>query len=138
MVNVDGLTELSARVEPEMLVRRKVQMLRWARRIVDRHGGLIQRAVDDHITIMFGVPRSRTDDLAHALECALELHRSVSQLRKNGMVVELAIGVHTGEVTVSQLGRRNPLRRPRRHDPARAVGCRPSRTTARCWSPSGS
>jgi serine/threonine protein kinase/tetratricopeptide (TPR) repeat protein len=106
MVDVDGLTELSSTVEPETLVRRKYQLLRWARRIVDRHGGLIQRAVDDHITILFGVPRSRTDDLAHALECALEMHRNVGQLRKKGMVVELAIGVHTGEVTVSQAGKR--------------------------------
>ncbi|MEQ1503078.1 MAG: protein kinase [Myxococcota bacterium] len=106
MVDVDGLTELSARVEPETLVRRKYQLLRWARRIVDRHSGMIHRAVDDHITILFGVPRTRTDDLAHALECALELHRNVGLLRKKGMTVELAIGVHTGEVTVSQVGKR--------------------------------
>ncbi|MEQ1567624.1 MAG: protein kinase [Myxococcota bacterium] len=106
MVDVDGLTELSSRVEPETLVRRKYQLLRWARKIVDPHGGLIQRAVDDHITILFGVPRTRTDDLAHALECALELHRNVGSLRKKGMVVELAIGVHTGEVTVSAVGKR--------------------------------
>jgi eukaryotic-like serine/threonine-protein kinase len=106
MVDVDGLTELSARVEPEALVRRKFQLLRWCSRIVDKHHGLIQRAVDDHITVLFGVPRTRTDDLAHALECALELHRNVGALRRKGMAVELAIGVHTGEVTVSQVGRR--------------------------------
>ncbi len=106
MIDVDGLTELSARVTPEMLVKRKYQLLRWMRRIVDRYGGLVQRAIDDHVTILFGVPRSRVDDVSHALECALHLHRDVSQLRRKGMALELAIGVHSGEVTVQPSRRR--------------------------------
>ncbi|MBX2803594.1 MAG: protein kinase [Myxococcales bacterium] len=106
MVDVDGLTELSARVTPEMLVKRKYQLLRWLRRIVDTHGGQLHRAVDDHVTILFGVPRSRADDVSHALECALQLMRDVSELRRKGMILELAIGVHSGEVTIQQVSRR--------------------------------
>ncbi len=106
MVDVDGLTDLSARVEPEFLFKRHYQLLRWTRRIVDRWGGTVQRAVDDHIMILFGVPRTRPDDLHNSLECALELERRVSELRAKGLVLELAIGVHTGEVTVGQNNRR--------------------------------
>ncbi|MCA9490099.1 MAG: tetratricopeptide repeat protein [Myxococcales bacterium] len=104
MIDVDGLTELSERVDPESLMKRKFSLLRGIRRIVDRHGGLLQRTVDDHVTVLFGVPRTRTDDVAHALECALDLQARVGTLRRAGMAVELAIGVHTGEVTVSRQG----------------------------------
>jgi len=104
MIDVDGLTELSETVGPEMLAKRRYQLLRWVRRIVDRHGGHVQSAIDDQITIFFGVPRTRVDDAAHALECALELVRSVGQLRRKGMTLELAVGVHSGEVTVGQAG----------------------------------
>jgi len=106
MVDVDGLTELSSRVAPEVLVKRKYQLLRWIRLVVDRYGGLVQRAVDDHVTLLFGLPRTRVDDSSHALQCALELIRRVGELRPKGMAVELAIGVHMGEVTVSHVGRR--------------------------------
>ena len=105
MVDVDGLTDLSARVEPEFLFKRHYQLLRWTRRIVDRWGGVIQRAVDDHITILFGVPRTRPDDLPNALACALELTQHIHELRAKGLMLELAIGVHTGEVTVGQSNR---------------------------------
>jgi serine/threonine protein kinase/tetratricopeptide (TPR) repeat protein len=106
MVDVDGLTELSARVDTERLMVRKIGLLRAMRRIVDRHGGHLQRTVDDHVTILFGVPRTRPDDVEHAIECALELHQNVDSMRREGMAVELAIGVHAGEVTVSSAGRR--------------------------------
>lgn len=106
MIDVDGLTELSARVEPERLMVRKIGLLRAMRRIVDRHGGHLQRTVDDHVTVLFGVPRTRPDDVEHAVECALDLHDQVDSLRREGMAVELAIGVHAGEVTVSRVGRR--------------------------------
>jgi serine/threonine protein kinase/class 3 adenylate cyclase/tetratricopeptide (TPR) repeat protein len=106
MIDVDGLTELSETVGPEMLAKRRYQLLRFVRPIVDRHGGHLQSAVDDQITIFFGVPRTRVDDAAHALECALELVRGVGQLRRKGMMLELAIGVHSGEVTVGQAGRK--------------------------------
>ena len=119
IVDVDGLTELSARLRPETLFLHKLQLLRWVRGVVDTFGGLIQSTVDDHITVLFGVPRARTDDLARALQCALELVRDVGVLRAKGMSLELCIGVHTGEVTVGQRGRRARVRYVARGDTTR-------------------
>ena len=70
---MDGLTDLSMRVEPELLFKRHYQVLRWLRRIVDRYGGVLQRAVDDQALLLFGVPKTLKDDLARAQECAMEL-----------------------------------------------------------------
>ncbi|NCG21050.1 MAG: protein kinase [Rhodobacterales bacterium] len=103
MIDVDGLTDLSTRIEPEQLFMRHYQLLRWCRRIVDRYSGRVQSVVDDHITLFFGVPRTRVGDVVNAIECAMELQRRVGELREVGLGVELALGIHQGEVTVSQV-----------------------------------
>ena len=85
VVDIDGLTDLSLRLDPEILFKRHFQVLRWLRRIVLRYGGVVQRSVDDQILILFGVPKTQKDDLARALECAMELKRSISDLLPKGM-----------------------------------------------------
>ncbi|MCB9676546.1 MAG: protein kinase [Alphaproteobacteria bacterium] len=100
VLDVDGLTELSARIEPEQFAVRHFRLLRWIHRIVDRWGGVIQRAVDDHIFILFGVPRTREDDLSRAMDCALELQTRKGELQAKGLQMEFCIGLHAGEVTV--------------------------------------
>ncbi len=105
IVDLDGLTELSARVEPEILFRHHFQILRWMRRIVDRFGGKVQRAVDDQVLVLFGVPRTRADDVARALECALELRRCREELGAKAGPVDIAVGIHSGEVTLAPRGR---------------------------------
>jgi eukaryotic-like serine/threonine-protein kinase len=106
-IDVDGLTELSAKVEPEQLFKRHYKLLRWARRIVDSYHGVVQRSVDDHLLLLFGVPRTRPDDIDRALQCALHLQHRHSELEELlGLPVALAIGVHMGEVTVGSYSRR--------------------------------
>lgn len=105
VIDVDGMTDLSLRLEPELLFKRHYQMLRWMRKVVDQYEGLVQRAVDDQVLVLFGVPRTRNDDLARAIECALELQRTTPSLGRHGLAVRLAIGCHAGDVTVQLAGR---------------------------------
>lgn len=106
-IDVDGLTELSEKVEPEQLFKRHYQLLRWARKIVDNYHGVVQRSVDDHLLLLFGVPRTQADDIDRALQCALHLQNRHSELEDLlGVPVALAIGVHIGEVTVGSYSRR--------------------------------
>ncbi|MEZ4323474.1 MAG: protein kinase [Myxococcota bacterium] len=100
VIDVDGLTELSARLEPEDFARRHFRLLRWLHRIVDRWGGVIHRAVDDHIFVLFGVPRTREDDLSRSMDCALELLHRRDELVAKGLDMEFCVGLHAGEVTV--------------------------------------
>lgn len=100
VVDVDGLTELSASLEPEAFFFRQFRLLRWIHRIVDRWGGRVQRVVDDHIFILFGVPRTRVDDLSRAMDCALELRARKEELRAKGLQLEFCMGLHGGEVSV--------------------------------------
>jgi class 3 adenylate cyclase/tetratricopeptide (TPR) repeat protein len=118
VVDVDGLTALSSRLEPEDLFKRHYRLLRWMHQVADRYGGTVLRAMDDEVVLMFGVPRTRVDDLARALECAMELQRTVSSLASKGLSVTLAIGVHLGEVLVAS-NRNNQPRYTARGDTTR-------------------
>jgi len=100
VVDVDGFTDLSIRAEPEVLFQRHLQLLRWMRKVVDRHGGVIQRADDDQIYVFFGVPKTRSDDLERAIACAEELHGRIGELRRPALPLALAIGTHLGDVTL--------------------------------------
>lgn len=101
VIDVDGMTDLSLRLDPEQLFKRHYQLLRWLRRAVDHYDGLVQRVVDDQILLLFGVPRTRVDDLSRALECSLELVRTAVDLQRHGLRVQLAMGVHVGDVAVA-------------------------------------
>ncbi len=105
-VDVDGLTALSEKLEPETMFRARHGLLRWMTRAARAHGGQVQRIVDDQILLLFGVPRTHADDASHALELACELIRRAPELRQIGLDVQFAIGVHAGEVTVGPGPRR--------------------------------
>lgn len=100
-LDVEGFTDISATVEPEQLFQQHLQLYRWLASAASAHGGTVQRLLDEQVTVFFGVPRTRTDDLRRALACALELQRRVPELHERGLSVHLAIGVHVGDVTLS-------------------------------------
>jgi class 3 adenylate cyclase/tetratricopeptide (TPR) repeat protein/tRNA A-37 threonylcarbamoyl transferase component Bud32 len=102
VAEVNGLTEVSARAESEDIARIHYRMLRMVRTLVDRMGGVAERFDDDTLLVFFGLPRALGDDLDRALSCARELHRLAARLRKRGISMEFSVGVHVGDLTVSQ------------------------------------
>ena len=106
VVDVDGFTDLSARLGPPSLFGRQLSWLRWLRGVADGFDGLVHRVVDDQVLLLFGARRARADDLDRALSCALELQRRIGDLRSKGLSLGLAIGVHAGDVTVTRVGRK--------------------------------
>ncbi|MFZ5482544.1 MAG: protein kinase domain-containing protein [Myxococcota bacterium] len=106
VLEVNGLTDLSARADAEEIARLHYRMLRMARGIIDRMGGVAGRFDDDTLVVFFGLPRTLGDDLDRALTAAREFHRLAQRLRKRGLAVEFAIGVHIGELTATPQGKR--------------------------------
>ncbi|MDP2311685.1 MAG: protein kinase [Pseudomonadota bacterium] len=99
---VNGLTDMSAKAESEDIARIHYRMLRMVRTLVDRMGGVAERFDDDTLIVFFGLPRALGDDLDRALACAREFHRLAARLRKRGIAMEFSVGVHIGDLTVSQ------------------------------------
>jgi eukaryotic-like serine/threonine-protein kinase len=106
VADVLGMTDISARMEPEDVVRRHLRLLRRLRRSVGRHNGRIDRFQDDTLVVFFGLPNTGEDDLDRCLACARDLVRQARRLERTGLSVRLAIGVHRGEVTLGASGGR--------------------------------
>ncbi|MCB9763061.1 MAG: tetratricopeptide repeat protein [Alphaproteobacteria bacterium] len=98
---VVGLTDVSATLEPEDLLRQEEAILETVRRQVERHEGWMDRYVHDTVTALFGLPLAHEDDLERCLSCAKGLLRAFERLRLRGHPVDLALGVHVGEIAVT-------------------------------------
>ena len=102
VVEVNGLTEFSARAENDEVGRVHFKMLRMVRKLIDNMGGVAERFDDDTLFVFFGLPRALGDDLDRALACAREFHRLAGRLRRRGLPVEFCIGIHVGELNVGR------------------------------------
>ncbi len=101
VAEVVGLTDASEVIEPEEVLRQQETVNRALARVAGRFHGWLDAPSHDTITMLFGIPRAFEDDLDRALACSLELLRAVRKLRKKGQPVELAVGLHRGEVALS-------------------------------------
>ena len=89
-----------------VVVRWHYKLLRRLRRVVDRHGGLLESYEDDRFMGFFGVPRAGEHDLERAVACA----EGIQMLTQQGSIrrrrIAISIGVHRGEISMGgQSGR---------------------------------
>jgi len=68
-----------------------------------RHGGLVNRASDEEIVCVFGIPVAHDDDDLRAVRAAVELHAQVQELSKTAggdlpLALRLQSGVHSGRL----------------------------------------
>jgi class 3 adenylate cyclase/tetratricopeptide (TPR) repeat protein len=101
--DVADSTGLGERLDPES-VRGVMSM--WfdeARRVLEHHGGTVEKFIGDAVMAVFGVPQLHEDDAVRALRAAVDLRGSLSRLnqelrRDRGLEVRVRIGVNSGEV----------------------------------------
>src|SRR4029450_370842 len=72
-------------------------------RVLQRHGGTVEKFVGDAVMAVFGIPMVREDDALRATRAAVEMAGALRRLndeaeRRWGCSVEVRIGVNTGEV----------------------------------------
>ncbi|MCB9793249.1 MAG: protein kinase [Alphaproteobacteria bacterium] len=101
IVEVVGLTEVSETAEPVALVQQEQALLGAAQAVVQRYGGFLDGYVHDSLTVIFGLPLAHEDDMERALSCGRALLRVAGRLREGGQPVDLAMGVHAGEVAIT-------------------------------------
>ena len=88
-----GSTALGERTDPEVLRGLMSSYHATLRRILERHGGTVEKFVGDAAMAVFGIPSVHEDDAVRAVRAAAEMRHSVGEL---GLSVR--IGVGTGEV----------------------------------------
>ena len=105
--DVAGFTSLAETVDPEALRSQMNRYFAATRRIVESHGGTVEKFIGDAVMAVFGLPKMHEDDGVRALRAAVELRDAVEGWA--GDVSDLGglgvhIGVNTGEVIAGATG----------------------------------
>ncbi|MFN2490540.1 MAG: adenylate/guanylate cyclase domain-containing protein, partial [Actinomycetota bacterium] len=100
-----GSTALGERLDSESLREVMDRYFAEMKRIVERHGGIVEKYIGDAVMAVFGLPRVHEDDALRAVRAVWEMKHVLGELNRelhNGWGVSLVnrTGVHTGEVVV--------------------------------------
>jgi class 3 adenylate cyclase len=101
--DVAGSTALAEQLDPESLRRAMTRYFEVARRVHQRHGGVVEKFIGDAVMAVFGIPHVHEDDALRAVRAACELREEVAALnreleRELGVALHLRTGVNTGLV----------------------------------------
>ena len=107
--DVVAFTRLTERLAPEVTVALLNELFTILTEIVFRHGGTVDKFVGDSIMALFGAPDELPDHASRAIAAAEDMMRwleagNVAWRERYGATIELAIGIHSGECIVGNLG----------------------------------
>jgi len=103
--DVTGSTALGERLDPESLRQVMRRYFDTARRVIEYHGGTVEKFIGDAVMAVFGVPEVHEDDALRAVRAAAGLGEQIEMLNQEleaefGTVVRIRTGVNTGQVVV--------------------------------------
>lgn len=94
-----GSTQLGERLDPEVMADLLGEYQQICRRVVEAHGGVVEKFIGDAVVAVFGVPAAHEDDPERAVRTGLRL---VAEIAASELGVEVRVGIDTGEVLVRQ------------------------------------
>ena len=92
-----GSTALGDGADPEVLREQMARYHAELRRILENHGGTVEKFIGDAVMAVFGLPMTHEDDALRAVRAASEITGSTHTL---GLSVR--IGINTGEVVAGE------------------------------------
>ena len=99
--DVAGSTALGHASDPEDVRALMSAYYEIARRVVQGHGGTLEKFIGDAVMAIFGVPQAHGDDADRALAAALALRAALAEEPETADL-RLRIGVNTGEVIAAR------------------------------------
>jgi adenylate cyclase len=107
--DIEGFTGLAARTEPEAIGRLLTEIRVIQRRIVEAHGGIVDKFMGDAVMAAFGVPEAGPDDARRALDAAIAMGEALDAWRRDRLArgeiaVRVGIGLHYGPVFAGAIG----------------------------------
>ena len=107
--DLKGSMELLADRDPEEARRVLDAVLERMLEAVHRYEGMVNQVMGDGIMALFGAPLAHEDHAIRACYAALRMQAAVSRYtegleRSEGMVVQIRVGINSGEVVVRSIG----------------------------------
>jgi class 3 adenylate cyclase/tetratricopeptide (TPR) repeat protein len=99
--DLSGYTTLAERLDPEEVKDLINHIIGEIAKVVNNHGGYIEKFAGDQVMAVFGVPLTHEDDPVRALNTASEIHEVVqilsTQVQEDiGQPLAVHIGINTG------------------------------------------
>ena len=107
--DIAAFTALAEREPPDKVVALLNQLFTILTEIVFRHGGTVDKLIGDCLMAFWGAPDDQPDHAQRAVAAAVDMQRWLDVANDCweatlGLTIHLAIGVHSGEAIVGNLG----------------------------------
>ena len=109
--DVRGFTQMSARIEPEQVVRLLNDYFGEMTEIIFEHSGTLDKYIGDGLMALFGAPYAGPNDAINAVRTAVAMQKRIQFLRGQlglgtgaAPALDVGIGINTGLVTVGYVG----------------------------------
>ncbi|WP_177428466.1 CHASE2 domain-containing protein [Candidatus Venteria ishoeyi] len=113
--DLQNFTSVSEGMEPQALMDWLNEYMGEMVKIVEAHGGQVNKFIGDAVMAIFGVPVPSTSDEAiardarNAVECALAMRKKIEQLREHWQhahlpQIRMRVGIFTGPLVAGTLG----------------------------------
>lgn len=72
---------------------------------IELHGGIVDKYIGDSVMAIFGAPVTYPDHASRAVSAALEIHKALRKFNRSRKIdIRTGIGIHTGRVTMGNIG----------------------------------
>ena len=96
-----AFTAMSEAADPEDVDAVLRRYYSAARKVIENHGGTVEKFIGDAVVGVFGVPAAHEDDPERAVRAALRIVEALEGMaRPDGSRLEVRVGVNTGEALV--------------------------------------
>ncbi len=101
--DISGSTALGEQLDPEALRHTMAEYFAEIRRIIQRHGGTVEKFIGDAAMAIFGVPVAQEDDALRAVRAVAEIRDRLTALgQERSLALSFRTGVNTGQVVTGE------------------------------------
>ncbi len=109
--DVQGFTALADLLDFEVVGDLMREIWALVDKVIESHGGYIDKHIGDGIMVVWGAPQAREDDAERAVAAALELLATLEGFARNSpnehvRQLKMRVGINTGQVLAGYVGAR--------------------------------
>lgn len=107
--DIRGFTSISEKLSPEEIISMLNEYFAASIKIINEHGGVLDKFIGDAMMITFGVPVEAEDDPIRAVKTALLMRKRVEELNATRSdagktPIKMGFGINTGYVIAGNVG----------------------------------